>query len=282
MKGRGGHGLNLNERMHAVKYDESKLYFSRGNAKLSNDIAIFSLPAGWTCPGAKDCMARADKETGAITDGKHMKFRCYAANSERQYKRARLSRWKNFNLLKGKSREEMATLIYESIPEDVYKIRIHESGDFFSEAYFLAWCDVARAVGSKVTFYAYTKSLNTWVRNQEQIPENLVLTASRGGQFDELIDEHGLNQCEVVFSEDEAKDKELEIDHDDSHAINGDTHFALLLHGMQPEGSEAREAVEKLWEQNKGSYCRSGSRRCKHRQSYRQRNRRRSYHPSYY
>jgi hypothetical protein len=52
-----------------------------------------------------------------------------------------------------------------------------------------------------------------------------------------------------VFSEQEASDLGLEIDHDDSHAadpskVNKD--FALLIHGIQPKGSDASEAIKTL------------------------------------
>ena len=49
----------------------------------------------------------------------------------------------------------------------------------------------------------------------------------------------------------------LEIDHDDSHAARPDLRhqsFALLIHGVQPKGSEAAKAVVKL--KGKGSYNR--------------------------
>ncbi len=78
-----------------------------------------------------------------------------------------------------------------------------------------------------------------------EIPSNLILTASRGGKFDHLIDKHKLKCAEVVFSEKEAKDKGLEIDHDDSHAL-GNKSYALLIHGIQPPGSEAGKAVKAL------------------------------------
>ena len=35
-----------------------------GNAKLTNDIAIFDLPAGWSCSFAKDCAEKVDPNTG--------------------------------------------------------------------------------------------------------------------------------------------------------------------------------------------------------------------------
>jgi len=53
-----------------------------GSAKLADDTATFSLPAGWTCPGARECMARADRETGKVVRGRHSRFTCYAASME--------------------------------------------------------------------------------------------------------------------------------------------------------------------------------------------------------
>ena len=52
------------------------------------------------------------------------------------------------------------------------------------------------------------------------IPNNLVLTASRGGSQDELIEKHNLREAVVVYSEEAAAEKGLEIDSDDSHAAD--------------------------------------------------------------
>jgi len=60
-----------------------------------------------------------------------------------------------------------------------------------------------------------------------------------------------------VFSEAEAVDLGLFIDHDDSHAANPtwrDESFALLIHGTQPKGTEAATALKAL--KGKGSYSR--------------------------
>ena len=46
----------------------------------------------------------------------------------------------------------------------------------------------------------------------------------------------------VVYTEKEANDRGLEIDHDGSHCF-GDKPFALLVHGSQPAGSEASAAI---------------------------------------
>ena len=47
-----------------------------------------------------------------------------------------------------------------------------------------------------------------------------------------------------MYSEEEAADLGLEIDHDDTHAAFGKKSFALLLHGTQPKGSVAGEALK--------------------------------------
>ena len=47
----------------------------------------------------------------------------------------------------------------------------------------------------------------------------------------------------VVYTEEEAADRGLEIDHDDSHCF-GDKPFALLVHGSQPAGSDASAAIQ--------------------------------------
>src|SRR5581483_1639377 len=115
----------------------NKLKFAKGNAKLSKNVAVFSLPAGHTCMGAKDCLSKAHKVTGKITDGKNISFRCYAASNECLFPNIRKSRWQNFEMLKGKSLVAMADLIDASLPMKNTKfVRIHASGDFFSQTYF--------------------------------------------------------------------------------------------------------------------------------------------------
>ena len=68
-----------------------------------------------------------------------------------------------------------------------------------------------------------------------------------------MIAEHNLRSTKVVFSESEAVDLDLAIDHDDSHAARPSQRhnsFNLLIHGTQPKGSESAEAL-KLLKKNK-------------------------------
>ena len=149
-------------------------------------------------------------------------------------------------------------MIDNSLPKDAGIVRIHVAGDFFNQEYMHAWYAVALN-NPRTLFYAYTKSLRYWLSVRE-FPEiwNFVLTASYGGTHDHLIDEFNLRSAKVVFSEAEAAELGLAIDHDDTHAAKPslrDDSFALLLHGTQPKDSDASKALKAL--KGKGSYSRN-------------------------
>jgi hypothetical protein len=241
---------------------KAKLTFSQANAKLiamakrlNKTIKAFTLPSGWTCPAAKDCLSKANRETGKITDGPDTEFRCFAASSESQYKNTRAMVWRNFEAIKEVMMDawrykkdqvkEIADLLESNLPKKFDILRVHVGGDFFSQVYFDAWMEVARRTPNK-HFYAYTKSLKYWVARLDVIPSNFSLTASYGGKHDELIVEHGLKYAEVVYSEEQADAMKFEIDHDDYHAAFGKESFALLIHGTQPKGSMASQALQEL------------------------------------
>lgn len=234
-----------------AKQDKLKFFF--GNSKLTNSIATFSLPAGYSCPFAKDCLSKANPLTGKIIDGKHCQFRCFAASQECTYPNVRKARWHNFNILKeAKSTEQMARVIQSSLP-DTNLVRIHISGDYYNENYFLAWLNVALN-NPGITFYGYTKALPHIVKYRKYIPFNFRLVASKGGTHNHLIKKHNLRSAEVVFSVKEAEDKGLLIDHDDSLAIAGINNFALLIHGQQPANTKASEALKALRKLGLGGY----------------------------
>jgi hypothetical protein len=229
------------------------LFFGKGSnntklrkleQKLGRKVFTFSLPAGYTCPGANKCLTKFDRTTGKIVDGAYQEFRCFAASMEAVFTGFRDNNSRNLDLLKAaRSREAMKDLILASLPAKAQIVRIHVSGDFFSEEYLLAWIDVATA-RPDVSFYGYTKSLRFLVNHLSEIPANLSITASEGGKWDSLIQENGLKSSKVVFSIEEASVLGLAIDHDDSHAAIGTDSFALLIHGQQRKGSPAAEALK--------------------------------------
>ena len=220
------------------------LVFSFENSKLKGTYT-FSLPSGWTCPGANICLAKVNREMGKLTDGVEAKVRCFSASQEAVYPSVRAIRWHNYDLLReAKDTISMANLILEALPEDASLVRIHVAGDYFNQNYFNAWLMVAMA-RPDTTFYAYTKSINFWIASRSDIPANLKLTASMGSRHDEMAELHGLKFAKIVLSEDEAAQLGLEIDEDDTHAWNQDNSFALLVHGTQSPGSDASKAWTK-------------------------------------
>ena len=213
-------------------------------------VYSFDLLSGHSCPFAEQCLSKVKIVDGKrkVVDGKKTEFRCFSASQEATYTNVYNSRKKNFDNLRGKSAGEMVSIIRDQMPKNLGICRIHVAGDFFSPAYFEAWIAIARLNPDRL-FYAYTKSLPYWVNNMEIIPDNLILTASYGGRRDDMIVEYNLRSAKVVFSYEEADMLGLEVDHDDTHAVNpfwGNDDFALIIHGIQQKGSEASEAVKEL------------------------------------
>jgi hypothetical protein len=224
------------------------LTFSTGNAKLGKQTLIFNLPAGKTCPGALFCLSFAvvgENGKRHIQDGPQTQFRCFAATSEAQYDGPFYARARNLQLIADAIKASTAVeLINTSLQNARTKrselVRIHESGDFFSLAYLLAWLEVAK-LNPDLKFYCYSKNLPLFVGLE--LPANFFMTASYGGKFDHMIDE-GLfpRYSKVVHNDDEAEALGLEVDHDDSHCF-GDNPFALLVHSTQPKGSTYGKAL---------------------------------------
>lgn len=244
------------------------LTFSTGNAKLGRRL-IFSLPAGYSCPHAGVCKTLADRITGKITDLPQVNgqtwqdYRCFAAMAETR-PNVRNSRWHNWDLIRKAmyASEDQTREIYELIEESIgfaqpvnkpYKlVRIHESGDFWTQVYFNAWLDVARN-NKHMQFYAYTKSLGMWYEMRNQIPDNMYLTASVGGTLDYLLPKYPevfYRVAYVVYTEEQAEQMGLEIDHDDEHCL-GQNSFALLVHNVQRAGSDAQKALIQRRKENK-------------------------------
>lgn len=224
----------------------NKLSVGSGNAKLNVGTMTVSLPAGYSCPFAKNCLSKANRLTGKIKDGPHATFRCFAASEEAPFTSVRNSRWKNYDALKKENTsEKMALLIQKSLLPGLTLCRVHPSGDFFNEKYFLAWLNVAYN-NPHIIFYGYTKAIIYLIKYKKVIPSNFRFTASFGGTHDHLIKRNKLKSAEVVFSPEEAYKKKLEIDHDDSLAIYSPSSFSLLIHGTQPMGSFAASAKNAL------------------------------------
>jgi hypothetical protein len=226
--------------------------FSTANTKLKKlqkltgkRVYSFGLLSGHTCPGAKDCLAMViydwAKDNYELKDGPDQKFRCYAASQEMQYTGVynhRLGNWEAIDKLD--SSQQIVNHLDKVFPVKAEIIRIHDAGDFFKKKYFYAWILLALR-HPDVVFYAYTKMNPFWVEFRDQIPDNMILTASRGGKWDHLIKSHSLRESTVVEHEWQAREMGLSIDVDDSIASDPtrrNENFALMIHGQGPKGSD--------------------------------------------
>jgi hypothetical protein len=180
------------------------------------DVYEYNLPTGTTCPFAMECKVVVDKITGKfdVTKGQ---YRCYASSAER-FPAVRNHRHNNFDFVKNGG--------IPNIPKDCKAIRIHSSGDFFNQAYFDMWIKLAKE-NQNVEFWAYTKSLTYWVNRINDIPNNLVLTASYGGRTDDLIEKFNLKNVKVYANINEVP-ANRPIDTNDKFARIPNINFALL------------------------------------------------------
>jgi len=256
------------------------LTFSNENTKLGVHVTTFSLPAGWSCPFAKQCLKKVSrdrvidpekigtikgisKKTGdeipykgdiEVVKGTESEFDCFAANQEMQYDAVRANRWRNYDLLESAYKENgvkgQSDLIIKSLKyhfdvnEKTKEVRIHESGDFYSGKYLDAWMDVARQMPD-THFYAYTKSIPLVKQREEELSKipNFSLTLSVGGKKDDMLDTLNIKQASVFETPEDILKAGLILDLDDNLAKEKggkEKNFALLLHGTQEAGVKSQ------------------------------------------
>ncbi len=235
-----------------LRFSPANTKLQKLQKKIGKTVYSLDLLSGHSCPFAKICLSKAIELPNGklkIEDGPHTQFRCYSASQEARLSGVYNLRKKNSDILlayRGNT-VAMSKFIRESLPRQADVIRIHSAGDFFSQSYFDAWCDICNT-HPNIEFYAYTKSLRFWINRLSKLPPNLTMTASYGGIDNHLISQHNLRASYVIYHKIVAKKLNLDIDKDDSLAYNKSYpySFCLLLHGSQPAGSLAAKAWHKL------------------------------------
>lgn len=137
---------------------------------------------------------------------------CYARNGTYNFPTAKAAHARNLKMVlddlagwKGAMLEELSKKKYRGGKH----VRIHDSGDFFSDEYTEAWLDIARQIPD-VTFYAYTKEVSRFRRIVERTyysvtgggdfpikPKNFLYLYSMGGLEDHLVDKDKDRHAEV-------------------------------------------------------------------------------------
>lgn len=180
-----------------------KKLLGKGNSKLQRTqkkfgvkIFNFSIPAG------------NDKLTGKITcpfAGKCFEDFCYAREGNYKFNNVQIA-------LSNRHKATRESDFVERINSELSKlknnkqvyVRIHDSGDFYSPAYFEKWLQIAYN-NPNVRFYAYTKS-HSFIRGR-QLPENMDLIYSLGSKNDQLIN-LDTERHSKIFQSIEAMDNE--------------------------------------------------------------------------
>lgn len=109
------------------------------------------------------------------------------------------------------------------------RIRVHDTGDFFSEEYLQAWLDTARRHPG-IRFYAYTKMVR--LLRDAELPDNFRIVYSYGGRYDRELDRirQAVPTAIVVRSDGEIPPGYVDGSHDDFYASEG-LSVALRYHG---------------------------------------------------
>lgn len=128
--------------MRAIK---DRALMSEGNAKLDKRVLIFNLPPIKSCPNNQSC-----------------RDSCYAVPFYRQYPNVWEKCDQNFLLAKNKLPFLAGRLLMQIVDKKktragLVAVRVHSSGDFFSQDYLNMWTELARSLPD-VKFYAYTKA----------------------------------------------------------------------------------------------------------------------------
>jgi hypothetical protein len=173
-----------------------------GNTKLQKTakefnvrIFNFSIPAG------------NDKKSGKITcpfAGSCLKL-CYAKRGMYRFGNVERALTKRYEASKEDNFVQTITDELAKVKKDKQTyVRIHDSGDFYSPAYFAKWLEIAR-LNPSVRFYAYTKS-HSFIRGIE-LPENFDLIFSLGSKNDEFIDQAKERHSKIFYSSEEMQDQ---------------------------------------------------------------------------
>lgn len=162
---------------------------TKGNAKLSKKVGIFSLPAVETCPNCGDCAGS-----------------CYALLEQQRFPTTREHRQRNLTLTK---QPEFHRLIAnEIISKKISIVRIHESGDFYSLPYLRKWIAIAKSLPT-VNFYGYSKCFDRYKTAMEEfnsLPNVNIINSitpegkKNYGQEDyvqHLVDDLGYYRCSL-------------------------------------------------------------------------------------
>jgi hypothetical protein len=198
-----------------------RLYWSVNNRKLRKTRTVsFNLPAFRSADGFAVC----PQAGGCAT-------LCYARQGRFLMPDARRTREANLAV----ARTDLARFEELAIDDLTHRIkqrsiRLHDSGDFFSQAYLDCWFRIIARFPDRA-WYCYTKSLHLdWSRK----PAHFTVIQSVGGKLDHQID-HSKPHSRIFASHaDRRRAKYIDGNKNDKPAQQGKGRIGLVYHGSSP------------------------------------------------
>ena len=177
--------------------------------------AYKSLTGKLTCPMAKDCIKGCYARQGAYIWSNVSKV------FEERYR---------FTL-----RPDFAQQMSEYINSirNLERIRIHDSGDFYSKKYLMKWLAIMHW-NPHIKFYAYTKMVKLFKQYADIMPPNFIYIFSYGGKQDHLINPETDRHSMVFSSLDELQNAGyIDASQDDNNATLDNNKIGLIYHGFK-------------------------------------------------
>ena len=161
------------------------------------DIFNFGIPAFRSETGLNTCPMAGNCANG-----------CYAQSGTYRFGNVRNAYEERLKLTQS---EHFCTIMTHEITAQTFKtraknksclIRIHDSGDFYSNEYANNWLKIIQQCQT-TQFYAYTKMVQMFenLKDSHSLPPNLKLIYSYGGKQDYLIDQQNHRHSRVFQDE---------------------------------------------------------------------------------
>lgn len=199
-----------------------KNYLSNTNNKLRLDsIFTWGIPAGESRDGINTCPNK-----GACASG------CYARQGFYVMPNVAAAQEERLALALSENPFAFICAIDDEIKRrKVKRLRIHDSGDFFSLRYTSSWLKIMRRNPS-VRFYAYTKMVSFFKAREKLLPPNFHVVYSEGGTQDARIDVDKDRHSRVFRTVAELKRAGYSDAHKrDRPALVGAQRVGLVYHG---------------------------------------------------
>jgi hypothetical protein len=199
--------------------------FSR-NSKIKKSSQNGNWIINWSIPNwkAKDGTVTCPSAAACITG-------CYVSQGTYNFPVVQAKMNRNLALTR---QADFIPLIVKEIRayKKLSHVRIHDSGDFYSEAYLFNWLTIMRDSPS-IQFYAYTKEVKLFKRVEKAglMPDNFTYIYSFGGRNDSLINVKTDRHSIVFDSVDALRQGYINASENDLFAITDNIRVGLIYHG---------------------------------------------------